>query len=344
MERVIDWYIDHHRDFPFRNDPDPYHIWISEIMLQQTRMETVLPYYERFIAELPDVKTLAQVSDDRLLKLWEGLGYYSRARNLKKAAVIIMEQHNGRIPESYEALLKLPGIGEYTAGAVASIAFHQPVPVVDGNVLRVWSRFYGSFRDVLDNDVRKEVRTSLEKEILSKSLDAGLFNQGLMELGETVCLPKGELLCEACPLKDGCTAFREGYADRLPVRKTPEKKTVVKLTVFILKCKDKTAVVKRSGKDVLKGLYGYPVTEGHLTEEEVRRELASNHLDAERILRLAEKKHVFTHRIWEMKAYLCEVQPVSGGACFGGDPLIFAADRELSEVYALPSAFRKWDV
>ena len=204
---LIRWYREHARALPWRSDPTPYHVWISEIMLQQTRVAAVLGYYRRFLAELPGVAELAAAEEDRLMKLWQGLGYYSRARNLQKAARQIMEEHGGRFPHTYEGIRALAGVGDYTAGAISSIAFGLPVPAVDGNVLRVVSRIAGYDGDITRPETRRRVGEALGRVM---PLEApGEFNQALMELGATVCLPNGAPLCERCPAAHLCRALRE---------------------------------------------------------------------------------------------------------------------------------------
>ena len=217
LPRIADWDAAVRRDLPWRRSPTPYHVWISEIMLQQTRIEAVIPYYERFLAELPDVAALASVDDDRLMKLWEGLGYYSRARNLKKAAQQVIERFGGALPATAEELRSLPGIGEYTAGAIASLAFHKPEPAVDGNVLRVLSRLLASKDDVMSPAVRKSVTADL-RSIYPSGEQAALVTEGLMELGETLCIPNGEPLCDACPAAALCRARAAGDPTQYPVR------------------------------------------------------------------------------------------------------------------------------
>ena len=213
---IREWYKSNPRPLPWRDSPSPYHVWVSEIMLQQTRIEAVIPYYERFLAEVPDIAALAALEEERLLKLWEGLGYYSRARNLQKAAVIVTEQYGGELPASAEELRKLPGIGDYTAGAIASIAFSLPEPAVDGNVLRVLTRLLADAEDISSPAVRKNF-TSLLREFYPSGEDAGLLTQGLMELGELICLPSGEIRCADCPVRTLCRSGRDGKADLYPV-------------------------------------------------------------------------------------------------------------------------------
>ena len=196
-EKLIKWYEENQRQLPWRKEPTPYHVWISEIMLQQTRIEAVKKYYETFMKELPTIESLAKVDEEKLLKLWEGLGYYSRARNLKKAAILVQEKYEGKMPSSYSELLQLPGIGEYTAGAIASICFQEQVPAIDGNVLRVVARLTANSQDILLPQVKKQI-TNQVKQILPKQ--AGKFNQAIMELGETICIPKGNINCNECPI------------------------------------------------------------------------------------------------------------------------------------------------
>ena len=344
MKRVISWFRENHREYPFRKDPQPYHIWVSEIMLQQTRIETVIPYYERFIREVPDVPALAVIPEERLYKLWEGLGYYSRVRNMKKAALLLVSEGRRELPDSYEALIKLPGIGSYTAAAIASIAFHERVPAVDGNVLRVYQRFTGSFDDVLKEKTKKEVTSALKQYLDENGLDAGLFNQGMMELGEVVCLPNGAALCSKCPLKEECRAFSEELTEVLPVRKLRQEKLTEQKTVLIFRQGEKTAVVKRTAKDVLSGMYGFYMLEGHRTESEVAAFLKGQGFLTEEIIPLQDKKHVFTHRIWDMKAYLVRLMIEGSYEALDHVPLIFADKKELAETYALPKAFQKWEI
>ena len=206
QEKLLAWYKSGHRILPWRDDPTAYHVWISEIMLQQTRVEAVKPYYQRFMEVLPTVYDLKEISDEKLLKLWEGLGYYSRARNLKKAACKIVEEYDGKIPDTYEELISLPGIGDYTAGAILSIAYQKPYPALDGNVFRVLTRVFANPVDILSTKGKKEIRDLLLS-ILPTS-DNSSFTQSLMELGAVVCIPSGEPHCHACPLKHMCIAHQ----------------------------------------------------------------------------------------------------------------------------------------
>ena len=207
--RLVAWYRENKKDYPWRQEPTPYHVWISEIMLQQTRIEAALDYYTRFIKELPDVFALAAVEDDRLMKLWQGLGYYSRARNLKKAALTLVNDYGGVLPDDAKALQKLPGIGEYTAGAIASIAYHKPEPAVDGNVLRVLSRLLLSYDDIMLPATKKAMTAKL-RSVYPCGEEASLLTEGIMELGEVVCIPNGEPRCAVCPVAEFCRAKEKG--------------------------------------------------------------------------------------------------------------------------------------
>ena len=301
---LLQWYPDHHRDLPWRRTRDPYAIWVSEIMLQQTRVAAVIPYYERFIKALPDVFALAAVSDDRLLRLWQGLGYYSRARNLKRAAEVVCDRFAGRMPDTYEQLLTLPGIGSYTAGAIASIAYGERVPAVDGNVLRVYTRLMNDPSDVADPAVKNRVFDEL-KSIMPQ--DAGMFNQAMMELGATVCVPNGQLQCDACPLASVCSAKSAGTAGLLP-NKTPKKpRTVENRTVFALYDAGAPLLKKRPGKGLLAGLYELPNTAGTLSTAEALAWMTERGLHPVGGLSVYSAKHVFTHIEWHMRVYAADV-------------------------------------
>ena len=255
VEPIVRWYQDQEKTLPWKQDKEPYHIWVSEIMLQQTRIEAVRKYYTRFMKELPTIHDLAIVPEEKLLKLWEGLGYYSRAKNLKKAAIQIEQEYNGKIPTSYTELLKLSGIGEYTAGAIASISYKEKVPAVDGNVLRVVSRAIASKEDVLLPETKRKVTKKL-LEIMSD--EPGDFNEGLMELGEKICLPNTVPLCEKCPIQEFCMANKENLTNEIPVRIKKQKRKIENKTVFILKYKNEIAIRKREKTGILANLYEFP--------------------------------------------------------------------------------------
>ena len=255
VEPIVRWYQKQEKILPWKQDKEPYHIWVSEIMLQQTRIEAVKKYYTRFMKTLPTIQDLANVSEEKLLKLWEGLGYYSRARNLKKAAIQIEENYKGKMPTSYAELLKLSGIGEYTAGAIASISYQEKVPAVDGNVLRVISRVLASKEDVLLPETKKEITKKLS-EIMPE--EAGDFNEGLMELGEKICIPNTIPLCEKCPIQPFCIANKENLTNEIPVRIKKQKRRIEEKTVFIVKNKDEIAIRKREKTGILANLYEFP--------------------------------------------------------------------------------------
>ena len=255
VDPIVKWYQKQEKTLPWKQDKEPYHIWVSEIMLQQTRIEAVKKYYTRFMKELPTIQDLAVVPEEKLLKLWEGLGYYSRAKNLKKSAIQIQENNHGKMPTSYVELLKLPGIGEYTAGAIASISYNEKVPAVDGNVLRVVSRVLASKEDVLLPETKKKITNKL-LEIMPD--EAGDFNEGLMELGEKICLPNTVPLCATCPIQEFCMANKENLTNEIPVREKKQKRKIENKTVFILKYKNKIAIRKREKIGILANLYEFP--------------------------------------------------------------------------------------
>lgn len=304
VDLLMNWYPGHHRDLPWRNTRDPYAIWVSEIMLQQTRVAAVIPYYERFMEELPDVSALAAVSDDRLLLLWQGLGYYSRAKNLKKAAGIVCERFSGRMPDRYETLLTLPGIGSYTAGAIASIAYGERVPAVDGNVLRVYARLTNDPSDVADPAVKTRVFDALSAVMPNAS---GMFNQALMELGATVCVPNGQPLCGDCPLKGVCKARAAGTAGLLPNKAPKKPRTVEDRTVFALYSDGAPLLLKRPDKGLLAGLYELPNVSGTLSTAEAMQWLTARGLHPVGDLSVYSAKHVFTHIEWHMRVYAAAV-------------------------------------
>ena len=221
---LLNWFYANHRILPFRSDPTPYHVWLSEIMLQQTRVSAALPYYERFLAALPDIPALAACEEEKLHKLWEGLGYYSRVRNLQKAAKIVCEQYGGELPADYDALRALPGIGDYTAGAIASISFGLPVPAVDGNVLRVFSRLYNDDGLITDPKVKRAFTARVMEH--QPPAAPGDYNQALMELGALVCVPNGAPLCEQCPLAHLCQARAAGTTLSLPRKAAPKARRI----------------------------------------------------------------------------------------------------------------------
>ena len=302
---LVQWYRKNARDLPWRRTRNPYAIWISEIMLQQTRVAAVIPYYERFMRELPDVYALANVDDDRLHKLWEGLGYYSRARNLKRAANDVVTRFGGEMPHAYHELLTLPGIGEYTAGAIASLSFGEAVPAVDGNVLRVWARLFAVERDIRDLSYKKEVREALLPLIPADA--PGEFNAALMELGATVCLPNGAPKCDSCPVRKSCEAYRIGRTEELPVLSAKKARRVEKKTIFALSTEKGLLGFRRPESGLLAGLWQLPEAAGELSDAEAAAWLGEHGLLPIGELRFYERKHIFTHIEWHMRVCAAEV-------------------------------------
>ena len=330
---LLEWYDNYGRDLPWRADTDPYKIWISEIMLQQTRVETVIPYYFRFLRELPSVEHLARVPEEVLLKLWEGLGYYRRAANLKKAAVQIAEQHAGRLPGEVSELLGLPGIGPYTAGAIASIAFGRPVPAADGNVFRILARLAG-WRDSIDDAaVRKELTDMLASWIPFDR--PGDFNQALMDLGATICLPNGAPICAKCPLQASCHAHIENVTQYIPQRSAKKPRKIQKKTLFVIIWNEKVALLKREKAGLLENLWEFPSVEGWLSEKERRSALDSWGIQTDHISAMGAARHLFTHLEWHMEGYQVE-------ASHAAEPgrWVWASLKELTTIYPIPSAFR----
>ena len=329
---LLPWYDEHKRDLPWRQTRDPYKIWLSEIMLQQTRVEAVKGYYARFLAELPTVAALADCDDDRLHKLWEGLGYYSRVRNLKKAAGIIMEHHKGIFPDQYEDILALPGIGEYTAGAIASIAFGQKKPAVDGNVLRIAARITGDDTPIDTPAFKKAIAGKLEA-VYPEA--AGDFTQAMIELGATLCGPNWVPRCGECPCREFCLAHLQGRQKDLPVKSPKKEKRVEKKTVFVLSCDGRFALEKRGGKGLLAGLWQFPNVPGHLGMDDALNTVRSWGMEPKDILRQVERNHIFTHIRWEMRANFLEVREID-------DRFVWMTGDEIEKNAALPTAFRQF--
>ncbi|MCI9416408.1 MAG: A/G-specific adenine glycosylase [Eubacterium sp.] len=330
---LLAWFERHARTLPWREDATPYRVWVSEIMLQQTRVEAVKPYFERFIKALPDVKSLAACDEEQLLKLWEGLGYYNRVRNMQTAARCVMEKHNGRLPAYYDELLKLKGIGRYTAGAIASIAYGISVPAVDGNVLRVISRAAGDDRDIM----KQSVRTNMEQQLAGVIPDgkAGSFNQALMELGATVCLPNGEPKCGECPWNNLCIARKEGKILALPVKSKSIKRRIEERTVFLICDGDRVLLQKRPSKGLLAGMYEFPNEKGYYERKEAVSYAKKRGLVPLKAEELADAKHIFSHVEWHMKGYLIRVEALEEE----GEGLLFADALAFEEKYPMPSAF-----
>lgn len=341
------WFDTHARVLPWRDQPSAYYVWISEIMLQQTRVEAVKPYFERFIKELPDVKALAECPEDRYLKLWEGLGYYNRVRNLNVAAQQIMDVYDGVIPDSYDELLNLKGIGAYTAGAISSIAYNKPVPAVDGNVLRVISRVCADDSDIMKQSVRNHMQDCLQQLMESQQglLVPRKFNQALMELGAMVCVPNGAPHCGECPWHEFCEARLQDRIEELPVKKKKAARRMEDKTVFVLRDGEKVALHKRPAKGLLAGLYELPNCEQKLNQEEALQYVESLGYRPIRIVPLAEAKHIFSHVEWHMKGYAVLIEE-PGRELEAQDEsrqreneLLFVEAEDARERYAVPSAF-----
>ena len=330
-ERLLEWYAAGHRDLPWRRDREPYHVWLSEVMLQQTRVEAVKGYYRRFLAELPDIPALAACPPDRLAKLWEGLGYYSRMRNLQKAAQVIVSAHGGVFPREYDAIRALPGVGDYTAGAIASICFGLPEPAVDGNVLRVLSRVTDDAAPVTDAAVKREYAARLRE--IYPAGRCGDFTQSLMELGATVCGPNSQPQCALCPLASLCLARANGTALLRPVKAPKKEKRTEEKTVFILRCGTRIAVRRRPEQGLLAGLWELPNVDGKCSAQQALAQAERWGVHPRELCRSSEKTHIFTHIRWELRGFYIECAEAAPLFTWG-DPARFRQD------IALPTAFR----
>ena len=337
VQPLISWYRQNKRILPWRDQKNAYYTWVSEIMLQQTRVEAVKPYFLRFIGELPDVKALAECPEEKLMKLWEGLGYYNRVRNMQNAAQTVVSEYSGILPASYEELLALKGIGSYTAGAIASIAYDIPVPAVDGNVLRVFSRITEDRQDIMKQSVRSQVEEKLLG-IMPKDAP-GDFNQALMELGAVVCVPNGPARCMECPVAAFCKAYHHGTVDELPVKAPKKKRTIENKTVLVIQDGECTAIRKRPQEGLLAGLYELPNVEGHLSMDEALQKVKEMNLEPLHIETLPEAKHIFSHIEWRMTGYRIRVSSLEERKEV---PFIFTEKKQSEKQYAIPSAFRAY--
>ena len=319
-DALLNWYDSHKRALPWRGARDAYAVLVSEIMLQQTRAAAVIPYYGRFMAELPTVFALAACDEERLLKLWEGLGYYSRARNLKKCAQAVVEQYGGRFPQTAEELKKLPGVGPYTAGAIASMAFHKPEPAVDGNVLRVMARLFEDGGNVTDQRVRDRWTRFLRTRMGDRPGD---LNQAFMDLGSLVCLPKSPL-CESCPLAAFCGAREHGTQGNYPDRGEKKRKRQEDITVFAVRDGDSFLIRRRPDTGLLSGLYELPNRPGHLDQSEIGDALTALGVRPLGAWEIVQRQHVFTHVVWHMQVVRLNMEraEVPGYAWYtGAEPL-----------------------
>lgn len=333
-QKLLSWYSSHYRPLPWRNEPTPYHVWVSEIMLQQTRIEAVLPYYRRFMDALPTIGDLAVAEPETLLKLWEGLGYYSRVRNMQKAAQILVAEYDGELPADYDALLSLPGIGPYTAGAIASIAYDIPVPAVDGNVMRVLARLTADNTDVLSAEGKRRF-SDLAWELIPER-EAGRFNQALMELGETVCVPNGQTLCDTCPLRDECKANQMGITADLPVRIKKTTRRVEERKVALVRIEGHPPAIllhKRDDTGLLADMWELPNALSDDPSQALPKKLRNNCVQ---IGELPPYKHLFSHVEWRMSGCIYSL------SSFESLPEGYAAVdlSSLRTAYPLPGAFR----
>ena len=345
VQPLLKWFEVSARTMPWRSNPEPYWVWVSEIMLQQTRVEAVRAYFDRFIAALPNIESLANIEDEKLMKLWEGLGYYSRARNLKKAAIVCVEQYHGELPRTYEALLKLPGIGSYTAGAIASIAYEQEVPAVDGNVLRVISRLLAWEEDITKQSVKRKMEAALLELMKRVHPNPRTFTAALMELGALVCIPNGAPCCMECPWKSICLARIQKKVERIPVKKKKIVRKIEERTVFLIQDGDLTAIKKRPSTGLLAGLYELPNIEGFYSEQEVKRIWEEKLKLPLTVERLKDGKHIFSHIEWHMQAYRVIIPKILEQNKLLREQegeLFFVTQEELNTNYALPNAFKTW--
>lgn len=338
---LLGWYRSHARDLPWRANTDPYRVLVSEIMLQQTRAETVKPYFSRFINAFPTVNALAEADEDTLLKLWEGLGYYSRARNLQRAARTVVSDYGGVIPKTVDELLTLPGVGRYTAGAVASIAYGVPAPAVDGNVLRVIARMTADDTDVLLPAAKTAAEDALTPCI--PPTGAGDFTQSLIELGALVCLP-GEPHCADCPVSLLCRAYEEGRVAELPVRGKPRERRREERVVLILRLgegEDAPTILHKRPRGLLGGLYEFPnllvteLPEGDSLSERVEKALSERGLVAQELRPVGAARHLFSHVEWRMEGFLVRLAPETALP----DGWLAVTPTAMQDAYALPSAF-----
>ena len=337
VQPLLEWYRDNRRQLPWRDQNNAYYTWVSEIMLQQTRVEAVKPYFKRFIGELPDIQALAACPEEKLMKLWEGLGYYNRVRNMQLAAQTVVSAYGGKLPASYKQLLELKGIGNYTAGAIASIAYQIPVPAVDGNVLRVLSRITEDRQDIMKQSVRRQAEEKLQEVIPQER--PGDFNQAMMELGAVVCVPNGPARCEDCPIAKFCLAYQHGTVEELPVKAPKKQRSLENRTVLVIQDGEKTVIQKRPKKGLLAGLYELPNLGGHLSRDEVLAEVERMQLEPLYIEKLPDAKHVFSHIEWRMTGYRIRVASLDTDREM---PFIFAEKKQSERQYAIPSAFRAY--
>lgn len=330
IDQILNWYLENKRDLPWRKRIDPYHVWISEIMLQQTRVEAVISYYHRFLEKLPTIWSLASVPLDTLLKLWEGLGYYNRAKNLKLAAEVITEKYHGVFPNQYDQLIQLPGIGEYTASAISSICFQDKKAVVDGNVLRVYTRFYNDHSNIDQAKTRRKIKEKLEDIIPEESGD---FNQALMEIGEVICIPNGTPKCQECPLRKKCLSNKYQNYSEFPVKEKKRERKVYHYTVFVFYYQNKIGICKRQ-ENLLKNLWQFPNICGNLSLKNVKMYLEKNQISYKKIQEFIKTHHLFTHQKWELNSYIIELDQIKDNL-----DILFLDINKVKKEYAMPTVF-----
>lgn len=328
-KHLLTWYDEHARILPWREEPTPYRVWVSEIMLQQTRVEAVKPYFERFINALPSLPDLAKADDDAVTKLWEGLGYYNRVRNMKKCAIECVEKYGGKLPSTCGELQQLPGIGSYTAGAIASIAFKECVPAVDGNVLRVFSRVLVCEDDILKESTKKKFQMIIREYIPDDRSDA--FNQALMELGAMICVPNAAPRCNICPVSSECIGYQIGAAHRLPNKASKKARRIEKKTVLVLVCGNETLLYQRPKEGLLAGLYEFLTVDKVLPKTKIADALLD--VNIMNIVPLHKAKHIFSHIEWHMIGYLVEIEAKTIDGLWCGL-------KDIEQTYAIPTALK----
>ena len=335
VKQLLDWFQNNKRILPWRENKEPYRVWVSEIMLQQTRVEAVIPYFNRFMNRLPSVSDLADCPEEELLKLWEGLGYYNRVRNMQKAAIQIQNQFMGKFPNNKKELESLSGIGSYTAGAIASIAFGQKVPAVDGNVLRVWVRL----RNKMDDIAKQSTKKCVEDEIMDWIPEEcpGDFTQAMMELGATICVPNGAPKCESCPLLNACESKKQGTERTLPVKSKLKPRKIQNKTILVIQKGNRVLLKKRKASGLLAGLYEFLNQDGVLEEDEVLTYVQRKGFDSLRITPLGEAKHIFSHIEWHMNGFLIRIDETTPDGKW-----LFADIDELDHKYAIPTAYQAY--
>jgi len=331
QDQLLHWFERNLRDLPWRRDKDPYKIWVSEIMLQQTRVDTVIPYFERFIERFPTLETLSEASEDDVVKMWEGLGYYSRARNLHAGVKEVQAEYMGQVPDDPEEIRKIKGIGPYTAGAILSIAYGVPEPAVDGNVMRVLSRLLLIKEDIQKVKTRKHFETII-REIIARD-NPSYFNQALMELGALICTPRSPK-CELCPVSSHCKAMKEGIQEQLPVKGKAKPPKPVAVSVAFLERDGQILIRQRPNQGLLAGLWELPNVEGY--RQELEEYFRQQNVEVLSLSPVMEHQHIFSHLQWNMEVFYAEVDPSQINSTIGK----WVHWEELGE-YTFPVSFQK---